>query len=357
MKNTLKLLLLLLVFWSCSNENESIPKENAAVQSNLSLKEGLPPATAVPNVYSVYTSNTSGTDATIQRAKLCINNIISDLSSNPSGANTVSVSNLGDIYVGGTESIDNQNYSGKVWKNGQNYFTSTVFNKSVNSIFTKGNDVYFNSGNDIYKNNNYLYTLTSTSNQCPYGTSQISFTDIYVNNSDVYVGGVFTGCFGYFAVALWKNGILLNYFPSSTSFFPQWPITTGASVYVDSSNIYVSGILDGQATIWKNGVPRTLPSFNGYESFCKSITGDANFVYVVGGTLPTATVGASSSGRLWKINKSTNVITTERTYNGLRTGVYNNSGITYTSGWEKVWKENQLIVNVPNTFINSVFVK
>lgn len=361
MKNTLKLLLLLLVFWSCSNENESIPKENVAVQSNLSLKEGLPPATAIPNVYSAFTivQNSIGGQLP-QRARLRINNTITQLSSINSGANTVAVSNIGDVYVGGYEEDLSNNYypnykKGKVWKNGLNYFTSLT-GGAVTSVITQNNDVYFIFGNSVYKNNIVLYNLTcQPSNTCSYGN--VKLYKIYVYNSDVYVvGGVSNYC-GKYSVVVWKNGNQTNFFNPQNEGYPEYE-QVDAAIYVDNTGVYTTGFFDGGAKLWKNGIQIVLPITNLQGSFSKSITGDDSFIYIAASCSTTNDPSENKmAGRLWKMNKTTGIVTTEKLYVGLRSCVVSNNGSIYVGGWTGIWKNNSILYPDYGNFSNCIYVK
>ncbi len=364
MKNTLKLLLLLLVLGSCSNENESIPKENVAVQNNLSLKEGLPPATAIPNVYSAFTIVQNSLGGSLpKRARLRINdNTITELSSINSGANTVAVSNIGDVYVGGYEEDLSNSYwpnytKGKIWKNGLNYFTSSIGGE-VRSVITQNNDVYFIFGNSVYKNNIVLYNLTcQPSNTCSYGN--VKLYKIYVYNSDIYVvGGVSSNECGKYSVVVWKNGNQTNFFIPQTQIFPEYDAQVDAAIYVDNTGVYITGFFDGGAKLWKNGIQIVLPTTNLHGSFSKSITGDQSFIYIAASCDYTNDPNENNmAGRLWKMNKTTGIVTTEKLYVGLRSCVVSNNSSIYVGGWTGIWKNNSILYPDYGNFSNCIYVK
>ncbi len=336
-------------FSSCTNESiinsEKTITENNSTSRMMNPNTG--PISSIKQIlYAVYTNMPSVAPFN-PTAKLRIQGTTTSLStSNNSGALSVSVSNTSDVYVGGFENNSSSPWDesgAKVWKNGTNYFSLPVGSPAVTSIVTDNNDVYFVTGKDIYKNNALLYALSTAGT--PYAGYSCSAESIYVYNSDVYATGI-TSCK---AVVVWKNGVVINVFPQTST---DAGLLRGRSIYVDSTDVYVAGFIDGQAKVWKNSVQINLPSIVGNYSHADGITGDGTNVYIAGGV-----GGGSSDGRLWKMNKLTNLVSILGTYNGGRTCVfYSNQGNIYTGGWEKIWRDSSFIYNDSQIFYNSIFV-
>jgi hypothetical protein len=105
-------------------------------------------------------------------------------------------------------------------------------------------------------------------------------------SADVYVAGVENGI-----AKVWKNGVATNLSVASDSAF-------ALSVFVAGTDVYVAGIKSRKAVVWKNGVSTILTTgANVYES--------ANSVYVQGTDVYVAGSGDDYAGnhymaKLWK---------------------------------------------------------
>ena len=333
-------------FSSCTNESV-INSEKTTKENSLTSRPVNPdPIVEIWEtvVYGVYTE-TQNVQPFNQTAKLRIGDNVTTLSTLNSGANCVSVSNNLDVYVGGFENTTPYSVQGaKIWKNGLNYFSLPVGSSAVTSIVTNYEDVYFITGKDIYKNNALLYTLSTTGSA--YAGYQCKGISIYVYGADLYACGTLS-CN---AVAVWKNGILTNAFPQTTT---NADYLSGSSIYVDNTGVYVAGKLDGQAKVWKNGNQINLPTISGSTSHADGITGDGTDVYIAG----CINIGGNG-GRLWKMNKANNVVSVQGNYYGARTSVFNYLGEIYTGGWEKIWKNTELLLYTDTgIYYNSIFVR
>jgi hypothetical protein len=136
---------------------------------------------------------------------------------------------------------------------------------SANCIYVSGNDVYV-GGEDInqaalYWRDGvpvYLQTIASGRHISRIGC-------IYVSGNDVYViGNTYgTGANGYLAPAYWKNGAEID-LPLNGA---TYGVATG--IFVNGSDVYVTGSAANGAVCWKNGVETILSS-----------SGSANSIYI-----------------------------------------------------------------------------
>ena len=194
---------------------------------------------------------------------------------------------VGDVYVAGYDSIAG-GVRPRLWKNGESQnleLTTNLRRGEARSVFVSGSDVYVagcesNSDNS----NSYYYVPTLWKN----GLIQHLTTDaissnsraysVFVHGNDVYVAGVLNNY-----AMLWKNGNAQRLTPS--------PNTNNAAyaVFVSGDDVYVAGVANNAATLWKNGVSEALLSVSGSRAYSVYVSG--NDVYVA---------GSSGGAALWK---------------------------------------------------------
>ena len=141
-----------------------------------------------------------------------------------------------DVYVAGCERYDGV---GVLWKNGIAQVFSTNDRIQESSMFVSGNDVYFIGSNTVWKNNEIIQRLEGTA------------TSVYVVNNEVYVSGYIYKKNNRIAT-VWINGVA-HYLTDETTY------SYANSIFVSDGDIYVAGIEDRRSTLWRNGVPQTLP--------------------------------------------------------------------------------------------------
>ena len=185
----------------------------------------------------------------------------------------------GNDEGGGTTSKVNVYVLGKVadsvfyWKNGEAHFVY----KQAGFIFDEGNPSLSVTANEVYVigtkfNNNPtfrgfvpLYYRNDQTVILPDSTGNAAATTMYISNNDVYAAGT-----------CWFNN-------DST----RVPYTTPTALYPKAGNV---------ATLWKNGVPQTLPGFcsvgmnnniyavNTFSDYISGLYVTGNDVYVAGGS-------------------------------------------------------------------------
>lgn len=180
---------------------------------------------------------------------------------------------------GGTTSKVNVYVLGKVadsiiyWKNGEANFlykqSRILYNVGNPAIFATSNDVYV-IGNKPNNNPTFLgsipiYWRNGQPVTLPDSTGNAVASTIYISNNDVYAAGT-----------CWFNN-------DST----RVPYTTPTALYPKSGNV---------GTLWKNGVPQTLPGFcsvglvnneyavNTFADYISGLYVTGNDVYVAGGS-------------------------------------------------------------------------
>jgi hypothetical protein len=80
---------------------------------------------------------------------------------------------------------------------------------------------------------------------------------------------------GFNRAIYWKNGVAVNLLPTSTYG------SQAMGVALTGNDLYISGYIQAQATVWKNNVAATLAS-NSSTSSANSIIISGNDVYVAG---------------------------------------------------------------------------
>ena len=108
----------------------------------------------------------------------------------------------------------------------------------------------------------FFLVLVST---WPAGTNS-NAASVFVSGSDVYVAGVVNN-----VATLWKNGVATSLSEGASS---------STSVFVSGSDVYVAGEVDNVATLWKNGAPASLPA--GAYAHPKSVFVSGSDVYICG---------------------------------------------------------------------------
>jgi hypothetical protein len=341
MKNTnFKIIKTLMVFaiinlFSACSKDELISDNNTTAKFDNTLsKPGPPPPTGKASVYAVMNSPI-GTQQLYSRAKLEVNGLITNLSTLPSDALSVTVSDAGDVYVGGWEG---SLLSGKVWKNGQSYQQTNAIGP-VNCVTAYNSDIYYIAGNQIYKNNDLIYSLTSNLNGTIMGKS------LTIYGSDVYSCGII-GCLG---IGVWKNDVLINFFPQASLNSSEM---NANQIYVDNTGVFVAGKINNLGCVWKNA--SRFDFSNSYEAY--SVVSLWGYLYI-GGSVGTAS--GTNYGRLWKMNQFTNSIVIDKIYDRtpFSSFVYGNS--VYSGSWEKIYIDNTTLSfsTIPNIAYRSICVK
>jgi hypothetical protein len=212
-------------------------------------------------------------------------------------ANAVFVSG-GDVYVAGMEVVGGA--VAKVWKNG--VATSLTGGSEANSVFVSDNgDVYvagveYSGVAKIWKNG-VATTLASNA----------SANAVFVSGSDVYVAGTkgyaaTTTTAAKFVAVVWKNGIEteLASGENGVSSFRGYIY----SVFVSGSDVYVAGYNynDSEkrvATIWKNSKETALTNGQSHAEARSVFVSDNGDVYVAG-TEANPSNGYYDVAKYWK---------------------------------------------------------
>jgi hypothetical protein len=236
-----------------------------------------------------YQPNPSGSDI----AKFWINGVATTLSTLPSDANDIQVVS-NDIYVAGREGS-----KAVVWKNGSPAFlTNGIYQAVANSLFVNGTDVYvggytqnssLNSVAQIWKNNLLVSTLSD-------GSKDANVRSIFVNGTDIYACGYDYYSSNLKRPVLWKNGV--KSYLGANGGDAHEVIVHNNDVYVAGSESNVSNTDESpRAKYWKNGVPVLLGS-SSYSAECTSIKIVAQDVYCAGSE--QATFGSNTVAKYWK---------------------------------------------------------
>ena len=115
-------------------------------------------------------------------------------------------------------------------------------------------------------------------------------TAMVVSNGDVYVVGTVLQTRFKPRAALWKNGVLTWLTDENTP-------AEAKAVAVSDADVYVAGLVYGDttmATLWKNGVPQSLP--DGEDGSVDAIAVSDGTVYVTGTAFRD---GTGTSAMLW----------------------------------------------------------
>jgi hypothetical protein len=169
--------------------------------------------------------------------------VIGDPQSN-SEASAIAI-NGSDIYVAGFvfeyDSPNSGNQWAAIWKNG--VLTKLISNNSFNA-----KAIAFN-GNDIYVTGNIVYWKNGVETKLSSALGDVNLSSIAVAGGDVFLGGTIINGSGSIWT-YWKNGV--PSMPGSPS-----GIEVGG-IAVTDQDIYLAGVMDLAATVWKNGTPVKL---------------------------------------------------------------------------------------------------
>lgn len=192
-----------------------------------------------------------------------INGVLTPLTKNmtPSWVGDIKVFGQ-DVYITGGGQIDNRPYSSRnyatYWKNGEAVVLADAVDGGAKGIFVTENDVYVagmasNGRNGVarYWKNGSRVTLGKD--------SDISAAmAIVVAGNDVHVVGWGGNPDGNSYAKYWKNGV--EY--ALTDHLEDYSIARDMAI--SGNDVYIVGDiqkgLKGEAKIWKNGVPGSLPS-------------------------------------------------------------------------------------------------
>ncbi len=162
-----------------------------------------------------------------------------------------------DVYVAGY--IDN---SAVYWKNGVSYTLNpdpstdpALYSAIANSISIVGNDLYFAGSIATYSTIGIVSWKNGVATQYHDGTiCSISQTAgaMFTNGQDVYLAGYTKDPKTLKAIATyWKNGVEKKITDGTTN-------AEADAITANGSDVYISGLLNGNATLWKNGSPVQL---------------------------------------------------------------------------------------------------
>ncbi len=212
-----------------------------------------------------------------------------------------------EVYIAGTYQ-DDTTYTERAayWKNGVMTLVGGV-NSNATGICVVGSDVYVTGDTygygsrmsrtyvgNVWKNgvNIPLASAYPGNNTTMPGNGS---NNICGSNGDIYIAGSDNN-----HATVWKNGIPKTLDTSSR-------ISSGFSVFVSGSDVYVSGCISEytsccyiyRATLWKNGVPVSLGQAN---SIATSVFVNGSDVYVGGydDANPTGSSGHFNAATFWK---------------------------------------------------------
>ena len=229
-------------------------------------------------------------------------------------ANAVAFYN-NDIYVAGTESLNNGNTILKVWKN--------------------------NNGESVTD-----------------GSHLVEATDLIVNEGNIYISGnEYVGHLNSSIATVWKNGQAIHLSDKTSE---------ANAVYVYNNDVYVTGykVIDDKETaiLWKNGVETVLSSGDDdLESIATDIYVDANTIYVTGYLRNLF----KSRAILW-INNSLSILSDENDFSQANALFVYNTDV-YVVGCDidtdrydflgKVWKNGTLAEEINGANPKSIDIK
>jgi hypothetical protein len=171
-----------------------------------------------------------------------------------------------------------------IWKNGTKTTLQSKYpSNRANSIFINGNDVYVaGSGGENPNSRNAILWK----NGVPVYLDGGGGNSVFVQNNNAFVAGFVDGINGT-AARFWKNGIATNLVtPVQTN--PSTTYSIATSVFINGSDVYVGGEQYSEmgadktiARIWKNGSPMALTNMPGNSSI-NAIFVNGTDVYTAG---------------------------------------------------------------------------
>jgi hypothetical protein len=171
-----------------------------------------------------------------------------------------------DMYISGCSSYhdgtnpDSKTYQhAQCWKNGQLIFRESELSNAL-SIFIHGNDIYMAGyfENSVSPGNNACYWKNGERVNLP-GLNALA-KSVFVTDSHVYASGVIDG-----QAVYWKDGVV-------TTLTTGGPISMAHSIFVQGADVHVAGNEHGYPAYWKNDVKQDIANQNE--------RGNINFVVV-----------------------------------------------------------------------------
>jgi uncharacterized membrane protein len=185
--------------------------------------------------------------------------------------------NNSDLYVVGTEQLNNNLSKAKIWKNGVSTELPGVETRPYdieinnNNVYVVGADFGQNIHRAVLWKNGIRTNLTDGK----YGATALS---VAIVNNDVYVAGSEKNSNGIDVAKYWKNGVATNL--TNGLFNAQ-----ASSIAVHNNNIYVGGYEQTanefqQPKFWKNALETTL-ILNAQQGYVNAIAASNNMVYSI----------------------------------------------------------------------------
>ncbi|PXY45875.1 hypothetical protein [Flavobacterium hydrophilum] len=201
-----------------------------------------------------------------------------------------------DIYVAGTESVNNGNTILKVWKN------NSGENVTDGNHLVEATDLTVNEGNIYIAGNEFIGPLNSSIATVWKNGQAIRLSDkiseanaVYVLNNDVYVTG-YKVINDKKTAIVWKNGVETVLTSEEDDLE-----SIATDIYVNAENIYVIGYLrnsfKSRAILWKNNSPFILSNENDFSQANALFVYNTD-VYVVGCDIDTHKY--DFVGKVWK---------------------------------------------------------
>jgi hypothetical protein len=188
-----------------------------------------------------------------------------------------------------------------------------------------------------------------------FNATSSSGKSIFVNNSDVYVGGNFRNSSNNVFGAVWKNGVVTA-FPQGTDV--NQVIVENNDVYAVGSAGYVDifNVQKSVAKCWKNGIEiNPIPNQNTLSYFV-GIAVKGSDVYTIGHIFLGGAAGRDVA-TIWKNGNPTYL--TNGTNDGYASGIFINGTDIYVCGTEQIggayypllWKNNiKINLTTPNLY-------
>lgn len=315
MKNAyLKLLVLTLVFaftLACSKDDDNQDKPEAPI--------------AVTDVYAVGYEQV-GSNA--RSATIWKNGIATHLTNGATHAqiNDVFVSGA-DVYMAGSEvrPSPSYDYDPIFWKNGEKTVLPTYKGRRgiANAVYVYNGNIFI-AGVEIVSTDTWQYQPVLWRNGVRivldgHDIDTFQADDIIVNDDDVYVVGTASVNDVPHAV-LWKNGV-------KTALTNQVNYSRAYSVAISGNDIYVAGIQNGTATLWKNGVASPL-SVGTSSSISLYVSG--NDIYTTGNSS-----GLIGSYGQYSKNSAPPVTLSPKSNFSLATSIFVSATDVYVGGYIK----------------------
>lgn len=191
------------------------------------------------------------------------------------------------------------------------------------------------------------------------GTSTIAYTNANgaVNFSLIYCGG--TVAYTYNVVDLSTGNYSSTASGTATTNTVNLGTLTACGNTINTSGVYIAGVVDNNAVLWKDGVPTFLTSFpasNYKYAYAARTLVYNNDIYVMGNSQDSTVNGWVSTIVVWKNGIATNLTSGTTDAEGFGLDVYN--GDVYVCGTEaigsqsvgKIWKNGVASTLAKDTF-------